>query len=91
MKLWGLEPAMIIGVIVSVISLLIAYGVNITSEQETGIRAVANAVLIMLGAYVTRQQVIPTRKVEIAHGNQAVVEATAITAQDIKDHDGEKL
>lgn len=53
------EPALVIALIAAAISVLIAFGVRITSDQSTAIMQFAQAVLNILpfivGAIVTRQ------------------------------------
>lgn len=54
------EPALAIGLVSSVISLILAFGVELSEKQVGGIMAVVVAVL----ALVTRNQVVAFRRVE---------------------------
>lgn len=54
-KLWGREPAVIIGVVQALIALGVAFGLSITAEQVGMINAAVAAVL----AFITRSQVTP--------------------------------
>ena len=54
------EPALLIGLVAAVISLVLAFGVSLTDEQVGGIMAVVVAVL----ALVTRSKVVAFRRVE---------------------------
>lgn len=67
------EPALLIGLVAAVISLVLAFGVSLTDEQVGGIMAVVVAVL----AVVTRSQVTPTRSVaaEVIKGEVVTGEA----------------
>lgn len=53
------EPALILGFVGAVIALVIAFGLDLSSEQVGGIMAGTTALL----ALVTRSQVTPTVKV----------------------------
>lgn len=53
------EPAAIVGVIVAVVALVIAFGIPISADQKAAIVGVVTAVLSLLGAGVTRSQVTP--------------------------------
>lgn len=54
------EPAVVTGLVGSIISLVIAFGLDLSKEQVGGIMAVTSAVL----ALVTRALVTPTSKIE---------------------------
>lgn len=54
------EPALISGLIVVLLNLGAAFGLDLTGEQTAAISAVSAAIL----ALVVRSQVTPTRKVE---------------------------
>ena len=54
-NLWNREPALILGVVQTVLALLLAFGVDLTVEQTGAILAVSAAVL----AVVTRTKVTP--------------------------------
>lgn len=58
------EPAAITGAVVAAITLAVAFGVPISSDQRSAIVGIVGAVLSLLGAGVVRSQVTPTRKVE---------------------------
>ena len=53
------EPALLIGLVSAAISLILAFGIDLTEKQVGGIMAVVVALL----ALVTRSQVTPTRAV----------------------------
>ena len=53
------EPALILGLVGAVIALVIAFGLELSSEQVGGIMAGTSALL----AVVTRSQVTPVAKV----------------------------
>ena len=55
-SLWNREPALILGVVQAILGLLLAFGVDLTSEQIGMILAVTAAVL----ALVTRTKVTPS-------------------------------
>jgi hypothetical protein len=59
LALWAAEPARIVGLVVAGLALLVAFGVNITTEQQTAIVGIVTAVLIVLGAELTRSKVTP--------------------------------
>ena len=54
-NLWGREPALIIAAVTAVISLAVAFGLDLTSEQVGAVMAVVAAVL----GVVTRSRVSP--------------------------------
>lgn len=53
--IFGREPALILGLVQTVLALVLAFGVDLDSEQVGAILAVSAAVL----AVITRQQVSP--------------------------------
>lgn len=55
MTLWNREPAMILGVIETVLALVLAFGLDLSGEQVGAIMAAAAALL----ALITRSQVTP--------------------------------
>lgn len=57
--LWAREPARIVGLVVAGLALLVAFGVDITTEQQTAIVGIVTAILIVLGAELTRSKVTP--------------------------------
>ena len=50
MKIFNLEPAMVIGLVTAVLVLLVAFGVPVTTEQSEAIVGVTSAVLVVLTA-----------------------------------------
>lgn len=56
------EPAVIVGLVSAVLTLVVTFGVPINSDQRGAIIGVVGAVLTLLGAVVTRSQVTPTAK-----------------------------
>jgi uncharacterized membrane protein len=57
------EPALIVGLVGALIALSLAFGLDLSVEQQGGIMAVVVAVL----AIVTRQQVTPNVSVVARH------------------------
>lgn len=53
------EPAMLIGVLVALLTLLIQFGVPITDGQQDALVAFAQAVLVVAGAVWIRSRVTP--------------------------------
>lgn len=58
------EPAVIAGVVQAVLGLLLAFGVDLTTEQNVAIMAVTAALLALL----VRSQVTPTRRIPSESG-----------------------
>lgn len=56
--LWKREPALFYGAVNSVLALVLAFGVDLSTEQTGAILAVTSALL----ALITRAQVTPTGK-----------------------------
>lgn len=56
------EPALVLGLVGAVIALLLAFGLDLTNEQQAGITGLVIAIL----AFVTRSQVTPNRAVGAA-------------------------
>lgn len=54
------EPALVTGLIAAILSLAIAFGVDLSEAQQTAVLGVAFAVM----AIVTRAQVTPNRKIK---------------------------
>lgn len=54
--IWKREPALFYGLVNSVLALILAFGVDLSTEQTGAILAVTSAVL----AVVTRSKVTPT-------------------------------
>lgn len=57
------NPALVVGAITAIVSLLAAFGLALTGAQSGAITAVALAVLTLISASVTRSQVSPTARV----------------------------
>lgn len=57
--LWKKEPARIIGLVGAVLTLLVAFGFNVTDSQQDSVIGVVTAILFLVGAEVTRSQVTP--------------------------------
>ena len=55
--LFGREPSLIIGTITAALVLAVQFGVDITDSQQQAILGFASAVLVLVGAAVTRQNV----------------------------------
>lgn len=60
------EPALIVGIVVAVITLIVAFGVPIDNGQKSAIVGLVGAILSLLGAGVTRSKVtpVPTKRNE---------------------------
>lgn len=56
--IWKREPALFYGLVNTVLALILAFGVDLTTEQTGAILAVTSALL----ALITRSQVTPTDK-----------------------------
>jgi hypothetical protein len=56
------EPAVVVGLVVAVLTLVVAFGVPISADQKAAVVGVVGAVLTLLGAGVTRSQVSPAQK-----------------------------
>lgn len=56
--IWKREPALFYGLVNTILALVLAFGVDLTTEQTGAILAVTSALL----ALVTRSQVTPTDK-----------------------------
>lgn len=54
-KLWGREPALILGAIQTALALAVAFGLDLSAEQTGAILAASAAIL----AVITRTQVTP--------------------------------
>ena len=54
---FGKEPSLIIGTVTALLVLLVQFGVDITDGQQQAIIGAASAVLVLVGAAVTRQNV----------------------------------
>lgn len=63
------EPALILGLVQTVLALVLAFGVEVTSEQAAGILAVTAAVL----ALVTRQVVYAPSTVDEVMDADAII------------------
>lgn len=57
-KIFGREPALVLGLVSALIALSIGFGLNITAEQVSLIMAAVVAV----ASFVTRSQVTPVTK-----------------------------
>lgn len=54
--IWKREPALFYGLVNTILALILAFGVDLSTEQTGAILAVTSAVLALL----TRRQVTPT-------------------------------
>lgn len=55
--LWRKSPARIVGFVTALLALLVAFGVQVTTDQQVAILGIVSAVIILLGGEVTRSQV----------------------------------
>lgn len=62
LNLWATEPAMVVGTLVAILALLVSFGVPLKVDQQNAIRGVAEAVGVLIAAYVIRSQVSPVAK-----------------------------
>jgi hypothetical protein len=53
------EPVATIGVVVAALTLLANYGLPLGGQHALDIKAVAEALIVLVGAYVARSQVSP--------------------------------
>jgi len=58
------EPALLVGVVTAIITLLVTFGVPISADQKTAVVGLVSAVLMLAGAGVVRGKVKPTRKLD---------------------------
>lgn len=63
-ELFKKEPAIIIGIIMSLIALLAGFGLKINGQQVDLIRIFLESILPLLGGIAIRTQVFPTDHVE---------------------------
>jgi hypothetical protein len=59
MKVFGREPAVVLGVVSGALSLLVTFGIGLSSEQAGAIVAVISAVFAAITAWMTRP-VVPS-------------------------------
>ncbi len=57
--LWLAEPARIVGLVTAVLALLVAFNVPVTDAQQQAITGIVVAVLVLIGAEITRARVTP--------------------------------
>ena len=71
--LWAREPARIIGFATAAVAFAVAFGVELTTDKQVAILGLVSAILIVLGAEITRSQVTsPATMERIANGELAV-------------------
>lgn len=68
MKIFGYEPAVIIGGIATILGLLVNFGV-IPIEMSEQIQAVAAAVVTFIGFLLVRQSVVSVKKIDDVEGS----------------------
>jgi uncharacterized membrane protein (UPF0136 family) len=59
LDLWRREPALITGFVQAILVLAVAFGLNVTVEQQGAILAFTAAALALVGAGITRSRVTP--------------------------------
>lgn len=60
MKIFGREPALILGLVSAIVQMLVAFGLDLSDGQTAAINAVAAAVLAVVTAALTaRDQLVP--------------------------------
>lgn len=64
LDLWKREPTLILAVVQSVVLLLVAFGIDITAEQQGAIFAVVAAILALVTGVTIRSQVYSPATVE---------------------------
>lgn len=62
--MFGREPALIIGAVMSAIALAVAFGVQVSETQTEAIAKFLAALLPLVGGVTTRQMVVPVTKIE---------------------------
>lgn len=62
-RLWGREPALILGAIQAILALVVSFGLDLSVEQTGAILAASAAVL----AVITRSQVSPAAEPNLPH------------------------
>ena len=60
MRIFGFEPAVILYGVNALVSLLVAYGVDLTRDQVSAITVIATAVVAIVTAVLTRPVVVST-------------------------------
>lgn len=58
------EPALIVGFISAALVLAVAFGVPISDDQTKAVIAFVTAAIPIVGAFITRSQVTPTKKAQ---------------------------
>lgn len=58
--MFGREPAMILAAVQAVLLLVVAFGLDISNEQQVAILGAGGAILALLGGAVVRSKVTPT-------------------------------
>jgi hypothetical protein len=85
-NLWRTEPARIVGFATALVAFLVAFGVQFSTQQQVGILGLVSALLIVLGAEVTRSQVdspqTVTDKATAAYG-QGQADAGDVPAEQV--------
>lgn len=59
-----MEPALWAGAITAAVDLAIAFGVPITPDQKIAILGIISPVIALIAAFVVRQNVTPTAKLQ---------------------------
>lgn len=57
------EPALLVGLVVAVVALVVAFGVPVSDDQKVAITGIVTAVLALAGGGAVRAQVTPTRNI----------------------------
>jgi hypothetical protein len=62
--IWQTEPALISGLVAAGLVLAVSFGAPISDDQQKAVLGFTAAALMLLQAFVTRQNVVPTAVVE---------------------------
>jgi hypothetical protein len=62
--MFGREPALIISGVMAVLALGVAFGVDVTEDQQEAIVKVFTAILGLVGGVAIRSQVVPVSRIE---------------------------
>jgi len=78
-SLFAAEPALVVGLVSALVTLAVAFGVQLTPDQTHALLAVAGAVMA-LGAFIVRGQVTPNATVaaQLATVSTAPVDPTPV-------------
>lgn len=73
MKIFGREPALILGFIAAAVQSLFAFGVNVSPGVQTAINAIAAAVVAVISAIVLKNGALGASLMQLATAGMALV------------------